>query len=157
MSLLGSGKDEARDVLAALGWRRWRSTDAKPVWRRVKEKLAARAKKPRRSRRPIRIRLSRPGGVAYAMSGEPMTPTRMDKWLFHARFYRTRPLAQAAARPGRVRLNGVRVEKPGHALKPGDILTLGRGGEVMAVRVLALAERRGPAAEAQQLYEIVAD
>ena len=86
-----------------------------------------------------------------------MTATRIDKWLFHARFYRTRALAQAAASAGKVRLNGVRVEKPGHSLKPGDVLTLGRGGEVLALRVLALADRRGPAAEAQRLYEIVAD
>ena len=57
------------------------------------------------------------------------------------------PLAQAAAAAGKVRLNGVRVEKPGHAVKPGDILTLGRGGQILAVRVLALAERRGSAAE----------
>ncbi|HVV28354.1 MAG TPA: RNA-binding S4 domain-containing protein [Rhizomicrobium sp.] len=84
-----------------------------------------------------------------------MTSTRLDKWLFHARFYRTRPLAQAAAAAGRVRLNGVRVEKPAHALKPGDILTLGHGGTVVAVRVLALAERRGPATEARTLYEVV--
>jgi ribosome-associated heat shock protein Hsp15 len=89
-----------------------------------------------------------------------MTATRLDKWLFHARFYRTRPLAQAAAQAGRVRLNGVRIEKPGHAIKPGDVLTLvgslgGRGGQVMAVRILALAERRGPAAEAQKLYELL--
>ena len=86
-----------------------------------------------------------------------MTTTRIDKWLFHARFYRTRALAQAAASAGKVRLNGVRVEKPGHLLKPGDVLTLGRGGEIVALKVLALAERRGPAREAQQLYEIVAD
>ena len=86
-----------------------------------------------------------------------MTTTRIDKWLFHARFYRTRALAQAAASAGKVRLNGVRVEKPAQLLKPGDILTLGRGGEVLAFRVLALAERRGSAAEAQRLYEIVAD
>ena len=52
----------------------------------------------------------------------------MDKWLFHARFYRTRALAQAAASAGKVRLNGVRVDKPAHAIKPGDILTLGLGG-----------------------------
>jgi ribosome-associated heat shock protein Hsp15 len=80
---------------------------------------------------------------------------RLDKWLFHARFYRTRPLAQAAASAGKVRLNGLRVDKPGHVIRPGDILTLGRGAEVMAVRVLALAERRGPATEAQKLYEII--
>ena len=84
------------------------------------------------------------------MSGE-----RLDKWLFHARFYRTRPLAQAAASAGKVRLNGARVDKPGHGVKPGDVLTLGRGAGIMAVRVLALAARRGPASEARNLYEIL--
>jgi ribosome-associated heat shock protein Hsp15 len=86
-----------------------------------------------------------------------VTSTRVDKWLFHARFYRTRALAQAAASAGKVRLNGIRVEKPAHLLKPGDVLTLGKGSEVVALRVLALAERRGSAPEAQRLYEIVAD
>jgi len=81
--------------------------------------------------------------------------SRLDKWLFHARFYRTRPLAQAATAAGRVRLNGMKVEKPGHVLRPGDVLTLGKGAEVVAVRVLALAERRGPASEARSLYEVV--
>jgi ribosome-associated heat shock protein Hsp15 len=80
---------------------------------------------------------------------------RLDKWLFHARFYRTRPLAQAATAAGRIRLNGTKVEKPGHALKPGDVLTLGKGAEVIAVRVLAIAERRGPASQARSLYEVV--
>ena len=89
-----------------------------------------------------------------------MSGARLDKWLFHARFYRTRLLAQAAASAGKVRLNGVRVDKPGHAVKPGDVLTLscrlgGRGAEIMAVRVLALAERRGPASEARNLYEVL--
>ncbi|OAI43873.1 RNA-binding protein [Rhizomicrobium sp. SCGC AG-212-E05] len=81
--------------------------------------------------------------------------SRLDKWLFHARFHRTRTLAQAAVTAGRVRLNGRRVDKPGHAIKPGDILTLGKGAEVLVVRVLALAERRGSATQAQRLYEIV--
>jgi ribosome-associated heat shock protein Hsp15 len=84
-----------------------------------------------------------------------MTGARLDKWLFHARFYRTRLLAQAAASAGKVRLNGNRVEKPGHAIKPGDVVTLGRGAQIMAVRVLALAERRGPASEARTLYEVL--
>ena len=84
-----------------------------------------------------------------------MSASRLDKWLFHARFYRTRPLAQAAAQAGKVRLNGARIDKPSHAVKPGDILTLGRGGQVMAVRIVALAERRGPATDARNLYEIV--
>jgi len=86
-----------------------------------------------------------------------MSGARLDKWLFHARFYRTRPLAQAAASAGKVRLNGSRIDKPGHAIKPGDILTLGRGAQIMAVRVLALAERRGPASEARNLYEILTE
>ena len=80
--------------------------------------------------------------------------SRLDKWLVHARFCRTRAVAQAAA-AGRVRLNGRRVEKPAQMVKPGDILTLGRGAEVMAVRVLTLAERRGSATEAAGLYEII--
>ena len=84
-----------------------------------------------------------------------MSLTRLDKWLFHARFYRTRPLAQAATAAGRVRLNGIRVEKPGHALKPGDVLTLGKGGQIIAVRVLALSERRGPASVARTLYQVL--
>jgi len=82
---------------------------------------------------------------------------RLDKWLFHARFYRTRPLAQAATAAGRVRLNGMKIDKPGHALKPGDVLTLGKGGAVIAVKVLALAERRGPAPQARTLYEVLED
>ena len=86
-----------------------------------------------------------------------MTTTRIDKWLFHARFYRTRSSAQTAAAEGKVRLNGVRVSKPGHAVRCGDVLTLGKGAQMLAVRVLALADRRGPASEAQALYEIVPD
>ena len=85
------------------------------------------------------------------------TATRIDKWLFHARFYRTRALAQAAAEGGRVRRNGVRVEKPAQTVRPGDILTLGKGKELLTLRILALAARRGSASQAQALYEIVAD
>jgi ribosome-associated heat shock protein Hsp15 len=81
--------------------------------------------------------------------------SRLDKWLFHARFYRTRLLAQAATEAGRVRLNGMKVQKPGHVLKAGDVLTLGKGPQVVVARVLALAEKRGPAKQAQTLYEIL--
>jgi ribosome-associated heat shock protein Hsp15 len=83
--------------------------------------------------------------------------SRLDKWLFHARFYRTRTLAQAAAAAGRVRLNGIKVDKPGHVVKPGDVITLGKGAQVVVVRVVALAERRGPATEARALYEVLVD
>lgn len=91
------------------------------------------------------------------MSGDVPSPQsgRIDKWLFCARFYRSRALAQAAAGSGRLRLNGTRVEKAAQAVRPGDVLTLGRGGQVMALKVLALAERRGPASMARMLYEIL--
>ena len=80
---------------------------------------------------------------------------RLDKWLFHARFYRTRLLAQTAIASGVVRFNGAKVDKPGHALKPGDVLTLRTGAKIVAVRVMGLAERRGSAAAARALYEVL--
>jgi ribosome-associated heat shock protein Hsp15 len=80
---------------------------------------------------------------------------RIDKWLWHARFYRTRVLAQAAASGGLIRLNGHRVEKSSVDVEPGDVLTLPRGHEVVVVKVLGIALRRGPATEAQRLYEIL--
>ena len=83
--------------------------------------------------------------------------TRIDKWLWHARFYRTRVLAQAAASGGLIRLNGHRVEKSSVDVEPGDVLTLPKGREVVVVRVIGLAARRGPASEAQRLYEILAE
>ncbi len=92
------------------------------------------------------------------MSGSvDLTSGRLDKWLFHARFCRTRETAQAVIEKGKVRLNGARVLKPGHVLRPGAVLTLALGGQVRLVRVLGLAERRGPAEEARLLYEIIPD
>ena len=82
---------------------------------------------------------------------------RIDKWLWHARFYKTRALAAEAAQSGRVRRNDVRVEKAGLEVKVGDILTLGRGREIAVVRILACGIRRGPASEARLLYERVED
>jgi ribosome-associated heat shock protein Hsp15 len=82
---------------------------------------------------------------------------RLDKWLWCARFYRSRELARQACESGLIRLNGRRVEKAGREIKPGDILTVPRAREIAVVRVLACAQRRGPAPEAQRLYEIVAD
>ena len=82
---------------------------------------------------------------------------RIDKWLWHARFYRTRGLAQAAASGGLIRRNGHRVEKSSVEVEPGDLLTLPQGREVVVVRVLGVAVRRGPASDARLLYEIVAE
>jgi ribosome-associated heat shock protein Hsp15 len=84
-----------------------------------------------------------------------VTESRLDKWLFCARLCRTRETAQAAIASGKVRLNGTRVEKPGRAVRPGDVLTLALGGKVRVVRVLALAEKRSPSVEA--LYDALPD
>src|SRR5262245_45420645 len=82
---------------------------------------------------------------------------RIDKWLFHARFCKTRTIAQEKAEAGRIRLNGHRVEKSSANVRIGDILTLPLAGKVIALRVLQLGERRGPATEARMLYEVLHD
>jgi ribosome-associated heat shock protein Hsp15 len=82
---------------------------------------------------------------------------RIDKWLWHARFHKTRALAQAAAVKGHIRLNGRRVEKASAEVRIGDRLAVPRGNGVVVVRVLGCGIRRGPATEAQALYEILKD
>jgi ribosome-associated heat shock protein Hsp15 len=77
---------------------------------------------------------------------------RIDKWLWVARFFKTRSLAAQAVGGGRVQLNGARV-KPARALKPGDELEIHKSGYEYQVRVVLLSERRGPAKVAQTLYE----
>lgn len=77
---------------------------------------------------------------------------RLDKWLFFARFFKTRALASTMITKGRVRLNGQRQSKPGHVVAPGDVLTFPMGEARREIRVLAPGTRRGPASEAQTLY-----
>ena len=79
-------------------------------------------------------------------------PIRIDKWLWAARFFKTRSLAREAISGGKVHLNGYRV-KPGRALKPGDSLRVQRGEEEFTIVVVELSTRRGPAPVAQTLYE----
>lgn len=79
-------------------------------------------------------------------------PVRIDKWLWAARFFKTRALAREAISGGKVHLNGYRV-KPGRALKPGDSLRIQRGDEAYSIDVVALSSRRGPATVAQTLFE----
>lgn len=82
---------------------------------------------------------------------------RLDLWLFHARAIKTRAAAQEAIAGGAVRLNRVKVTKPGHAVRPGDTITLAIHGRVRVLKIVALGNRRGPAAEAQRLYEEMTD
>ncbi|HEU5177840.1 MAG TPA: RNA-binding S4 domain-containing protein [Burkholderiales bacterium] len=77
---------------------------------------------------------------------------RVDKWLWAARFYKTRSLAQQAIAAGRVKLNDARV-KPSHELKPGDALAIRVGDFEWQIAVRALSDKRGPADVARQLYQ----
>jgi ribosome-associated heat shock protein Hsp15 len=76
---------------------------------------------------------------------------RLDKWLWQARFYKTRSLATTAINGGKVRLNAERV-KPAHRVRIGDRLSLSLQGIVAEFEVLGLPERRGPPAEAQACF-----
>jgi ribosome-associated heat shock protein Hsp15 len=76
---------------------------------------------------------------------------RLDKWLWAARFFKTRTLAQQAVAAGRVQLNGDRT-KPAHEVKAGDMVLVRVADWRWELKVLALSERRGPAAEARKLY-----
>ncbi len=77
---------------------------------------------------------------------------RIDKWLWAARFFKTRGLAQEAVAGGRVKLNGERI-KPAHAVRPGDALVIRIDEIEWDIAVRGLDDRRGPAAQAKRLYE----
>jgi ribosome-associated heat shock protein Hsp15 len=81
-----------------------------------------------------------------------MDPVRVDKWLWAARFYKTRGLASDAVKGGRVHVNG-QPAKPARDVKPGDRLEISIGDRRLVVEVRATSERRGPATEAALLYE----
>ena len=78
---------------------------------------------------------------------------RLDKWLWFARFFKSRTLATRFCTAGRLRINGKPVSKPHYALKTGDVLTFPLGPHVRIIQVAALGQRRGPAPEARALYE----
>ena len=77
---------------------------------------------------------------------------RIDKWLWAARFFKTRSQASEAVDGGHVDINGERA-KPAKPVKPGDELRIRSHQNTFVVQVRGLSERRGPASEAQQLYE----
>ncbi|ARO13960.1 S4 domain protein [Ketogulonicigenium robustum] len=78
---------------------------------------------------------------------------RIDKWLWHARFCKSRAIAQTLVTEGRLRINGQPTDKPARAVGAADVLTFMQGGRVRVVRVLDIGTRRGPAEEARLLYE----
>jgi ribosome-associated heat shock protein Hsp15 len=80
---------------------------------------------------------------------------RLDSWLFFARFFKSRTLAGQTIERGRLRVNTVVVKKTHYRVRPGDVLTFAQGSRIRVVRVLSIGQRRGPASEAQTLYEEV--
>lgn len=78
---------------------------------------------------------------------------RLDKWLWHARFFKSRTLAQRYIEKSRCRIDGRAVGKPHAVVAPGMVLAFALGPRVRVVRIVALGERRGPASEASALYE----
>jgi ribosome-associated heat shock protein Hsp15 len=77
---------------------------------------------------------------------------RLDKWLWHARFFKSRSQAASFCTEGRLRLNRRHIDRASAAVRVGDVLTFPLGNAIRVIRVLALGKRRGPPAEARTLY-----
>lgn len=84
--------------------------------------------------------------------GAPRPVRRLDKWLWQARFFKTRSMAARVVAAGHCRVNGTRVTKPAVSVGAGDVLTFVQARRVRVVRITGLPSRRGPAAEAQEHY-----
>ena len=106
--------------------------------------------------RPKHRRKAGAGGKKYASSVPDPTQVRIDKWLWAARFYKTRSAATDAVLGGLVQVGGERV-KPARDVRPGDVLEVRVGTVRRTVVVRGLAERRGPASVAATLYEETPD
>ena len=91
------------------------------------------------------------------MSDPPAGDQRIDKWLWCARFAKSRTLAAGLVRAGHVRIDGRRAEGPDKVVRAGSVLTLALAGGVQVVQVLAPGLRRGPASEARTLYRMLDD
>jgi ribosome-associated heat shock protein Hsp15 len=94
---------------------------------------------------------------AAAATSPESASQRLDKWLWQARFFKTRTIASKFISDGNVRItrgeNTSRADKPSALIRPGETLVFTRNDRLRIIRVLACAERRGPASEAQLLYE----
>ncbi len=78
---------------------------------------------------------------------------RIDKWLWYARFFKTRSAATKLVAGGHVRVNSDKISKPAHAVGEGDTLTFPQANRIRVVRLLTIGARRGPAPEAAGLYD----
>ena len=87
------------------------------------------------------------------MSENTPAKLRADKWLWHARFFKSRTLAAKLCTGRKVRINRQPIAKASTTVKTGDVLTFPQGNRIRVVKIVALGVRRGPASEAQSLYE----
>ena len=83
---------------------------------------------------------------------DPAPKLRLDKWLFYARFFKTRSLASTIVGSGAVRINGTPTSKRSATVTPTDVLTFPKDDHIRVIQIDALGTRRGPAPEAQALY-----
>lgn len=81
---------------------------------------------------------------------------RLDKWLWHARFFKTRTLAAEIVSAGHCRVNRQPIRKASHMVGPGDVITFPQARDVRVIEIVTLSTRRGPATEAQTLYSDLA-
>lgn len=91
-------------------------------------------------------------------AGDPAPQSqRLDKWLWQARFFKTRTIAAKYVSDGKVRItrgeNTLRIDKPSAPVRPGDVLVFTRNERLRIIQIVACGVRRGPASEAQSLYE----
>lgn len=84
---------------------------------------------------------------------EPRATIRVDKWLWYARFFKTRGLASKLVAGSHVRVNSEKINKSSHKVGAGDTLTFPQADTIRIARIIAVGTRRGPAPEAQTLYE----
>ena len=78
---------------------------------------------------------------------------RVDKWLWFSRIVKTRTLASELVSTGKLRINKLKISKPSHTVQAGDVLTFTHYGRLRVIKIVAIGARRGPAPEAQALYE----
>lgn len=96
-----------------------------------------------------------PTGDSGARGAGPEGP-RIDKWLWYARFFKTRTLASKICNGGKLRVNSTPIAKAHYRVRVGDVLTFPQSSRIRVIEIVAFGERRGPAPEAQLLYKDLA-
>lgn len=92
---------------------------------------------------------------SHAPANAPMVRQRLDLWLWHARFLARRKDCAALVQSGFVRVNAMRVVQPGHAVRPGDVLTLALPARTLLIEVIGFSHRRGGSDAALRLYRAI--